>query len=219
MTEVVLRLDPDRVHACGQARERHIAVHGRGRRVAAESRDALPEPGAGVPTGSTKYSAAATVRPGWAVASAVAERCVVLGAWLVGLGSSVTAVTAGPIERTMKVSLETSPQAPVESRPLHVDGVPAFGQAKDLGLGTVPLGRFGPSAIALPDPSAPTVSTKYSAAVTVVAGAAAQGVTYALNARAAVPAVVSGACTREVTGPAQDVAQVPVASIVVSIPP
>ena len=83
----------------------------------------------------------------------------------------------------------------------------------------MPLSGFGPSAIALPDPSAPTVSTKYSAAVTVVAGAAAQGVTYALNARAAVPAVVSGACTREVTGPAQDVVQVPVASIVVSIPP
>ena len=83
----------------------------------APSASACPEPGAGVPTGSTKYSAAVTVRPACAVASAVAERCDVPGSWLVGLGSIVIALTLGPIRATMNVSLETSPQAPVESRP------------------------------------------------------------------------------------------------------
>ena len=60
---------------------------------------------------------------------------------------------------------------------------------------------------------------KYSAAVTVDAGAAAQRVTYALNVRSAAPVVVAGALTREVTGPAHVVVQAPVASIVVSMPP
>ena len=78
---------------------------------------AVPVPGAGVPTGSTKYSAAATVRPAWFVASAVAERCDMPGARLVGLGSMVIPPTEGPIRATMNVSLETSPQAPVESWP------------------------------------------------------------------------------------------------------
>ena len=73
---------------------------------------AMPEPLAGVPTGSIKYSAPATVTP--ARTEVIGALSATLTVPLVGFGFTVTVPVVGPVDALFNTPVANEPQLEVE---------------------------------------------------------------------------------------------------------